>query len=62
MFLDDTVEHCNQRIGQRLAALLTTIHAATPALIQPQATADQLTSIFRLPLQIAGATGVVPVD
>jgi hypothetical protein len=62
MFLDDTAENCNQRIGQRLSALLTALHTATPALIQPQAAADQLASIFRLPLQVAGATGAVPAD
>lgn len=61
-FLDETAEDCNQRIGERLAALLTTIHAATPALVQPQSAADQLASIFRLPLQVSGATGAVPPD
>jgi hypothetical protein len=62
LFLDETAEACNRRVGERLAALLTTIQTATPALIQPQAMADQIASIFRLPLQVAGATGVVPVD
>jgi hypothetical protein len=62
MFLDDTAEDCNQRIGHRLADLLTTIHTASPSLIASQAMADRLASIFRLPLQVAGATGTVPPD
>ena len=62
MFLDETAEDCNQRIGQRLAELLTTIRAGRPALIQPQSMADRLASIFRLPLQVDTATGVVPPD
>ncbi len=62
MFLDETAEDCNQRVGQRLAALLTTIHNSTPALIEPQPMADQIASVFRTPLQIAGATGLVPAD
>jgi len=62
LFLDEAAEDCNQRIGQRLGALLTAISNATPALVQPQSMADRLASIFRLPLQVAGATGVVPPD
>jgi hypothetical protein len=62
MFLDETTEDCNQRIGQRLAALLTTIRAATPPLIQPQPMANRLASIFRSPLQVDTVTGVVPPD
>lgn len=62
LFLNETVEDCNQRIGRRLGELLTTIHATTPALVQPQPTADRLANIFRLPLQVACANGVVPSD
>ncbi len=61
-FLDETAEVCNKRIGERLAELLTTIRAPTPTLFDPQTMADRLASIFRLPLQVAGATGVVPPD
>lgn len=61
-FLDDTAASCNRRIGERLADLLTTIHTATPGVFTPQARADRLAATFRLPLVVAGATGVVPVD
>lgn len=59
-FLDDTAITCNRRIGERLAILLTTIHTATPTLFTPQTRADNLSAIFRLPLLVAGSTGVVP--
>jgi hypothetical protein len=61
-FLDDTAVNCNKRIGERLAELLTTIHTATPTLFTPQARADKLGAIFRLPLVVAGAAGAVPPD
>src|SRR5437763_7707074 len=35
------------------AELLTTIHAATPTLFSPQARADKLSTLFRLPLVVA---------
>ena len=62
LFLDDTAESCNERVGGRLADLLTTIHNQSPALVPPQETADQLASAFRKPLMVAGATGDVPPD
>jgi hypothetical protein len=61
-YLDDVAEDCNRRLGERLAELLTTLHAEMPILIPPQPTADQVAAIFRLPLVVAGATGVVPTD
>ena len=61
-FLDDTAEVCNTRIGERLATLLTTIHEDSGGLFQPQAMANSLATAFRLPLVVAGATGLVPVD
>lgn len=61
-FLDDSAEVCNRRVGDRLAALLTTIHAESGGPFVPQAMADLLAAGFRLPLVVAGATGVVPVD
>jgi hypothetical protein len=61
-FLDDTVEVSNKRIGERLADLLTTIHTDSGGPFAPQAMADLLAAGFRLPLVVAGATGVVPVD
>ena len=61
MFLE-TAEDCNQRIGQRLSAPLTKIHADSPSLIQPQPIADKIASIFRIPLQVAAAVGVISSD
>lgn len=61
-FLDETANICNRRIGERLALLLTSIGAPTATLFDPQLMADRLASIFRLPLQVSGATGVVPPD
>ena len=61
-FLDDTVEVSNQRIGARLAELLTTIHTDSGGLFAPQAMADLLAGGFRVPLVVADMTGVVPVD
>lgn len=61
-FLDDTADVCNRRIGGRLGQLLTTIHTPTPALFQPQEMADRLASVFRFPVQVAGANGVVPPE
>jgi hypothetical protein len=62
MFLDETAEDGNRRIGERLAALLTTIQTSAPGLFEPQEMADRLASIFRLSLQVAGTTGVIPPD
>ncbi len=61
-FLDETAEVCNRRIAGRLATLLSTLQGLTPALFEPQSMADQLASSFRLPLLVAGATGVVPPE
>ncbi|MBI3821841.1 MAG: hypothetical protein HY289_04070 [Planctomycetes bacterium] len=61
-FMDETAKRCNQRIGERLAELLTTIHASTPPLFNAQQMADRVASAFRLPLQVAGSTGIIPPD
>jgi hypothetical protein len=57
-FLDDTVQWMNARIADRLAALLTTIHAEHPAAFPPQERADQVTHQFGHVVTIAGARGV----
>jgi hypothetical protein len=62
MFLDDTAEDCNSRIGTRLADLFTKLHERTPALVDPLATANRLSAIFRFPLVVATVAGVVPPD
>lgn len=61
-FLDDTANVCNRRIGERLAELLTTIYMPTISSLTPQQLADRVAAVVRLPLQVAGATGVVPSD
>ena len=59
-FLDETADSCNQRVGQRLAALLSTLHAQAPILFVPQEMADRVSRAFGFPLTVAGAVGVVP--
>jgi hypothetical protein len=59
-FLDETVERCNQRVGQRLAELLSTIHADNPALFVPQEMADRVTRTFGFVLTVAGVAGTLP--
>ncbi len=61
-FLDETADDCNERIGDRLAQLLTTLHTDAPVLFVPQEIADRLTAIFRRPHQVAAAVGVLPPD
>jgi hypothetical protein len=61
-FLDETADACNQRIGERLGQLLSTILAVTPTLFVPQEMADRVTAIFRRPLPVAGVIGVLPPD
>ena len=61
-FLDETASLCNQRIGDRLAPLLTAIYTPTLESPTPQAMADRVASIFRLPLHVGPAVGVVPPD
>ena len=61
-FLDDTTEDCNTRIGSRLAELLTTIHKESGGPFPPQEMANLITAVFRNPLQVAGAVGIVPLD
>jgi hypothetical protein len=61
-FMDETAKRCNQRIGDRLAELLTTIQASTPALFDAQQMANRIASAFRLALQVAGLPGMIPPD
>jgi hypothetical protein len=58
-FLDETAERSNRRIGERLAELLTTIHAADPGLFVPRETADALTRTFGFVLTVAGTLGTL---
>jgi len=60
-FLDETAKVGNERIGTRVAELLTTLHANDPTLFTPQEMADQVTVTFGFVLNVAGATGVLPL-
>ena len=57
-FLDETADRSNTRIGQRLAELLTTLHAADPTLFLAQDMADAVTRTFGCSLNVAGMAGV----
>ncbi len=59
-FLDETAERCNRRIGERLAELLTAIHASDPTLFLPQEVADLVTATFGFVLTVAGVAGTLP--
>lgn len=56
-FLDETADLCNNRIGNRLAELLSIIHGGNPALFDPQQAADRLTQVFGFVLSVAGVAG-----
>lgn len=59
-FLRETAEDINQRVGHRLADLLTTLHAHHGAAFDLQTKADELSQQFGFVLQVAGLAGVVP--
>jgi hypothetical protein len=59
-FLDETAQRCNQRIGERLAELLTAIHTTDPGLFVPQTMADAVTRGFGFVLTVAGVAGTLP--
>ena len=55
LFLDDTAKWMNDRIGQRLAVLLTTLQAADPSLFVPADKAQEIANGFRITVTVAGA-------
>lgn len=57
LFLDDTAEWANARVANRIADLLTSLHAGDPSLFAPQQRADELAKLFRVRVTVAGATG-----
>lgn len=59
-FLDEMAEVANERVGPRLAEVLTVLHARDATLFVPQEMADRMAATFGMPLVVAGATGVVP--
>jgi len=58
-FLDETARVCNERVGKRLAELLTLIHAESPALLAPGVLANRVSTAFQMVLNVAGIAGVV---
>jgi hypothetical protein len=59
-FLNESAESINQRVGERLAELLTTLRTTQGLTFAPQQRADELSRQFNRPLEVAGATGVLP--
>ncbi len=55
LFLDDTAKWMNNRVGQRLAMLLTTLHTADTSLFDPAGKAQEIADVFRIPVTVAGA-------
>jgi hypothetical protein len=57
-FLSETATHTNQRIGLRLAELLSLFHQTDPSLYDAQDKADAVSRQFALALTIDGQVGV----
>jgi len=56
-FLDETAARVNQRVGERLAELLTTLHSENLDLFQPSEEAGLVAEDFGIAVDIAGAHG-----
>ena len=52
-FLDDTAEMVNNRVGERLAELLTTLHQDDNTLFEPTDKANELVEQFQIPMTVA---------
>jgi hypothetical protein len=59
-FLDETADVCNQRIGERLAELLTSFLQDAPNLFVAQDKANELAATFGICLRVDEHPGVVP--
>lgn len=59
-FLDETAEVSNDRIGTRLAEVLTALYVADPTLFVPKQVADRVTATFGFVLKVAGVDGTLP--
>lgn len=59
-FLDETAKACNEKVGIRLAEVMTVIHGDDPTLFTAQAMANRVTNTFGFVLAVSGATGVLP--
>ncbi len=58
-FLVETANHTNNRIGLRLAELLTELYTDDNTLFDPQATANAVSSGFQQALTVAGSVGTL---
>ncbi len=58
-YLDSQAKEINKRAGERLAVILTVIHASDPTLFAPQEEADAISKKFDFSLTVAGAVGIV---
>lgn len=56
-FLDETVAWANVRIAERLAEVLTTIHADNRTVFDPGSKADAIAKQFTVAVTVAGAIG-----
>lgn len=59
-FLDETATSCNERIGVRLAELLTSLHVAQPTLFDPTEVANAVSNTFCQSLTVAKIAGTIP--
>jgi hypothetical protein len=59
-FLNESADSINQRVGERLAELLTTLRTTQGLTFDLRQLADQVSRHFNRPLTVAGATGVLP--
>jgi hypothetical protein len=58
-YLDNQAKEINKRAGERLAVVLTAVHASDPTLFAPQEEADAISRKFGFSPTVAGALGVV---
>jgi len=56
-FLDETAQACNNRVGNRLAQLLTSLHSSAPTLFDARELADRISRVFGVALTIDGEIG-----
>jgi hypothetical protein len=56
-FLIETARHTNERVGRRLAELLTSFHQGDAGLFNAQEKADQVSRKFALSLTVGGQSG-----
>ncbi len=59
-FLRETADRCNTRVAERLADLLSRIHADDPTLVDPAERARYLADTFRVPVTVAGEAAAPP--